>query len=56
MYFLCDNIWLENFLFHRKTCFPRKRESYLFSYNAILKIKVKKRKLKLMNHDKGDVG
>ena len=35
LYFLCNNIWSETFLFYHKTCFPS--EFYLLYYNGIFK-------------------
>ena len=37
---LCNNIWLENFIFYQKTCFSRKARIYLFYYNAMFKDRV----------------
>ena len=44
-YFLCDNIWSDNFLFYQKNCFLElifweKREFYLFYFNSIFKDRV----------------
>ena len=39
-YFLCDDIWLENFFSIIKLVFPGNIKFYLFYYNAIFKERV----------------
>ena len=38
IFFLCNNMWSENFLFYYKTCSPREKGEFdLFYYNAVFK-------------------